>query len=129
MKKLIPLLLAAVMLFSLCACGMGKPKMTPENVIGTWVYTQGDLSKLAGENTLSLEIYRGGTAKQAYEGNTFSSFTWEISKDDAGVMNLISDGFLGIGSGITGFTIEKNSNGVLELHSVDGKIILEKSPD
>lgn len=102
--------------------------MTSDNLVGTWLFEKGDLYKLSDKKTVQFEIYKGGTAKEIYEGNSINNFTWEISESDNEVVNFTMQWGGGSGSP-TGFTIEKNDSEVLELHSVDGNTILIKTTE
>lgn len=126
MKKALALLLAFVMCLALCACGARggtEPQLSSDTLVGTWKYTKGDLYKV-NEPTLQFEIYKGGTAKEVYEENSYNNFSWEIDENDTDVVNFQMEGMFV--NRTTGFTMERNENGILELHSVDGEIILVK---
>lgn len=131
-KKTITLALTLILCLSICSCGH-EPEtetslMTSENLVGTWLFEKGDLYKLSDTKTVQFEIYRGGTAKEIYEGNSINNFTWEISENDNEVVNFTMQWGGGSGSP-KGFTIEKNDSEVLELHSVDGNTILIKTAE
>jgi|GEM_PF-5770051 len=128
MKRIIALLLAIVMCLGLfTACGK-ENKLTSENLVGTWHFEKGDLYKLPDDATIRLEVYRGGTATEFYEDNCENYFSWEIDENDPEIVNFNMEGLFSIG-GPTGFTLEVTEDGSLELHSVDGRIILVKVSD
>lgn len=127
-KRTLALLLALVMCLSLCACGATggtEPQLSSDTLVGTWKYTKGDLYKI-NKPTLQFEIYKGGSAKEVYEENSHNNFSWEIDENDTDVVNFQMEGMFGNMTGTKGFTMERNENGILELHSVDGEIILVK---
>lgn len=128
MKRIIALLLVIIMSLGLfTACGK-ENKLTSENLVGTWHFEKGDLYKLPDDATIRLEVYRGGTAKEFYEGNSHNDFIWEIDENDTEIVNF-SMQWMFSSSSATGFTLEVGEDGSLELHSVDGRIILVKVSD
>ena len=80
MKKLIALLLVAVMCLSLVACGEGKS--LKDEVVGTWVYVHTDKSGKQVEQV--LEIYKGGTAEFNSSAGVHNEGRWKI---EDGVLN------------------------------------------
>lgn len=73
MKKLIALVLALVICFSLCACGSSTSKeegstSIEKDYIGTWQTEDGETV---------FSVYEGGIGSFNGPGNKFS-FTWEI---------------------------------------------------
>ena len=120
MKKLLALLLAIVLCFTLCACG-GTQKMK-NAVIGTWIREY----EFNGTNyTTTIQIFKGGTGtfdtkedgKRDYLAETLGgvsvpdSITWEIVDN---VLNIyIEDSGTNIGFI---YTDEKDET----LQSVDG---------
>ena len=130
MKKILAMFLAVVMIFSLVACGgesqkaEDKLELSSDTLAGTWYFTQGDLYK-TDKTTLRFEIYKGGTAEEIYEDNSLNMFKWEISESDPDVVNFEMQSIFGSLGGTRGFTLEV-IDGLIQLHSVDGKIILTK---
>ena len=137
LKKIAVCLLSFLLLFSLVGCGSKEeaaPLLSESNLVGTWTFTKGDLYKNPHTPTVNFEIYKGGTARLNYEDykdsrgqmNTgvHNNFTWEIVTE-SDIVNVKMNDFVGFGGTTTGFEIIDNG-GTLELHSVDGKIILVK---
>lgn len=137
-NKLIILLLSLLIAISLFGCGSKKeePLLTESNLIGKWTFKQGNLYPIKDAPPKDFEIYKGGTATLHYEEytdsngekqNSVNSFTWEIISESE-VVNIKMDDFLGIQGTKRGFELVKVDN-TLELHSVDGKIILLKDDE
>lgn len=80
MKKVIALLLVAVMCLSLVACG--EVKSLKDELVGTWVCVYTDESGKEIEQV--LDIYKGGTAEFNSSAGVHNEGTWKI---EDGVLN------------------------------------------
>lgn len=125
MKKIIALLLVAVLCFSLVACGGGDDTQISNNAssepdvtelkdyaIGTW---ERSFTTSTGENIKQvMEIYKGGTGKFFIYSNNDGTFpaTWEIQDD---VLNFTYSSPV---TATYGFTLD-TEGGLLTLTRVD----------
>ena len=113
MKKLVALLLAAVLCLSLIACG--EDKSLKDEVVGTWVYVHIDKSGREVEQVLS--IYKGGTAEFNSSAGVHNEGRWKI---EDGVLNYSVFLFTG------GFSIDTNASPMTLTDVSDAGIVFKK---
>lgn len=124
MKKILALLLAVVLCFSLCACGGENGKLKEKDLINVeWYGVLNHTSK--GPSYIKFE--KGGTGSYVYyeNGNDVTPFTWSIAENTIKVVTESTDMF---GSNTFESTLEyvKDETGVQLKRSDSNSIYVPK---